>query len=121
VRDVDTATATTHADVHGIFYYDLSLTEMQVLDWYEGVGDGEYTRTDCHVLVPQQQQQQQQQEAVVQVATQVYVWNDVADESQTQLHMDRDWSYEHFRDNHLDAFLENTVRPCREELDRLGM
>jgi hypothetical protein len=48
----------------------------------------------------------------------VYVWNHADD---TQLHMDRDWSYEHFRDNHMEMFLKNTVIPCREELDRLGM
>jgi hypothetical protein len=117
---MDTA---THTEIHGILYFDLSRTEMQVLDWYEGVGDDEYTRTDCHVLVPAPQQQQQEavvQEAVaqVQVSTQVYVWNHADD---TQLHMDRDWSYEQFRDNSLELFLKNTVRPCREELDRLEM
>jgi hypothetical protein len=129
VRDVDNVASNTavptvvHAPVHGILYYDLTHTEMQVLDWYEGVGDDEYTRTDCHVLVPEQQQQQQQQEAVVQVsvATQVYVWNTNKAEHDTQLHMDRDWSYEQFRDHSLEWFLEHTVRPCREELDRLGM
>lgn len=117
VRDGDTH---THTNVHGILYYDLSVTEMQILDWYEGVGSGDdaYTRKDCHVLV----QERQQQEAVVQVVTQVYVWNDndaVADD--TLLHMDRDWSYERFRDHDLECFLEHTVRPCREELDRLGL
>jgi hypothetical protein len=130
VRGVDSNSATgnaanaasataTHNDIHGILYYDLSLTEMQVLDWYEGVGDDEYTRTDCHVLLVQPQPQQQQETGEqVQVATQVYVWNHADD---TQLHMDRDWSYEQFRDHSLELFLKNTVRPCREELDRLGM
>jgi hypothetical protein len=135
-----TAAAPNTTDIHGMLYYDLSPTEMQVLDWYEGVVDGEYTRTDCHVLLVQQppqeqqqeqqqqeQQQQQQQEAAVQVqeqepvATQVYVWNHHADDRDTKLHLDRDWSYEHFRDNHLEWFLKQTVIPCREELDRLGM
>jgi gamma-glutamylcyclotransferase (GGCT)/AIG2-like uncharacterized protein YtfP len=106
--------------IHGMLYSDLTPTKMQVLDWFED--EDEYTRTDCHVLVQQQQQEtavpQPETQVQMQVPTQVYVWNE-ADE--TQLHMDRDWSFDHFRDHSLEWFLEHTVRPCREELDRLGM
>jgi gamma-glutamylcyclotransferase (GGCT)/AIG2-like uncharacterized protein YtfP len=123
VRDSDsqTAAATTTAaapvPIHGMLYSDLTPTEMKVLDWFED--EDEYTRTDCHVLVQPQQEvleEEVQQDTVV--STQVYVWNE-ADE--TQLHMDRDWSFDHFRENALEWFLEHTVRPCREELDQLGM
>jgi hypothetical protein len=112
-------TAAAVASVDGIIYYDLSPTEIKVLDWYED--DDDYTRTDCNVLVflnnNDEKQAQQQHEQMI-VKTQVYVWNTADD---THLHMDREWSFSEFEESSLEWFLEHTVRPCRQELDRLGM
>ena len=39
----------------------------------------------------------------------------------SQLDLSKEWSYDNFVTTHLDWYLDNTVRPCREELVRLGM
>jgi hypothetical protein len=54
----------------------------------------------------------------VTVKAQVYLWRD---DLISQLELDQQWSYESFCQEHLDWYLKNTVRPCRAEVEQLGM
>jgi hypothetical protein len=38
-----------------------------------------------------------------------------------KLDLDRPWSLDTFQQEHLETYLETTVRPCRLEMERLGM
>ena len=86
----------------GVLYCDLMPQEMKRLDWFE---DSEYERRDVTVCLEDGSQRQ----------TQVYVWTN----PHAELDLSQEWSYENFREQFLDWYLENTVRPCRRELDRL--
>lgn len=114
----DPATGTTS----GVVYYDIRPSEMRRLDWFE---DKEYTRTDVRASLTNRNRKTnldgsdgaaETDDDALLFATQTYVWTNPVDELDVSL---GDWSYENFRERHLDWYLENTVRPCREELDRL--
>ncbi len=47
-----------------------------------------------------------------------YIWNP---DLRQQLKLDEEWNYETFRKEHLEWYLENTVRSCRREMEVLGM
>ena len=52
------------------------------------------------------------------VSAETYIWKShLAD----QLDHDADWSYEKFVEKDLKSYLVQTVRPCRAEMERLGM
>ena len=97
--------------VRGILYCDLSDDEMRRLDWFEG---DEYDKIACEVELLDGDGSDQTTTRTV-VSTQVYLWSD----SVAELDLSRPWSYETFRENDLAAYLEQTVRPCRRELDRI--
>lgn len=46
--------------------------------------------------------------------TQAYIW--IKDIS--QLDLTKEWDYKHFRKEHLDWYLKNTVKPCRVEAEK---
>lgn len=52
------------------------------------------------------------------VDAEAYIWRS---DLLPQLDLSQPWSFEHFRDNHLEWYLQNTVVPCREKMVRLGM
>lgn len=88
--------------IQGILYRALTSSDMKRLDWFEGE---EYTRQTVSANIEGNQV----------VSTVTYVWTNPLDE----LDVTKDWSYETFRIQSLDWYLENTVKPCQEEVDRL--
>jgi gamma-glutamylcyclotransferase (GGCT)/AIG2-like uncharacterized protein YtfP len=95
--------------VRGMLYTQLTPGEMKRLDWYEGTA---YTRIEVQVETTDAKAD----EAAATTAT-AYVWSNPA----AELDVSQDWSYQHFRDQNMKWYLDNTVQPCREELDRLKM
>jgi len=88
--------------IQGILYRALTSSDMKRLDWFEGE---EYTRQTVSANIEGNQV----------VSTVTYVWTNPLDE----LDVTKDWSYETFRIQSLSWYLENTVKPCQEEVDRL--
>lgn len=88
----------------GVVLVDLTVTEMQVLDWFEGE---EYVRrtitVECQCSVKRE--------------VETYLWNNPVSE----LAVDQEWDYQHFRKTDLDWYLANSVRPSRLEMDELGV
>lgn len=93
------------ATTRGILYRDLTPQEMKRFDWFEDI---EYARKDVTVQV---------EETGENIDTQAYLWANPEDELET----DRLWEYDTFEKNSLEWYLENTVRPCRLEMDREGI
>ena len=95
--------------VKGILLTDLSSTEMKVFDWFEDV-DVDYYRSILPVFL-------NSSEGVETLDANVYVWA----RTETLLDLELDWSYDKFRRQKLEWYLQSTVGPCREEIDRLGL
>jgi hypothetical protein len=93
--------------VEGIVLSELSPAEMKVFNWYE---DDDYTRSTVPVLI-------HNGEGIESINTDVYIWS----AGNELLDLDSSWSYERFRSTKLDLFLDSTVRPCKMEIDRLGL
>ena len=87
----------------GILLQGLSEKEVRVLDYFEG---DEYSRRDVTVSCQGQSYN-----------AQTYVWSNPLSE----LNLDQEWDYAHFCENHLECYLETTVRLCRLEMNDLGM
>jgi len=110
VRSTDNSTANTTTErVQGVLYRDLSVNEMQRLDWFEG---DEYDKIPCTVELVDDDDDERNNE---QVSTQVYLWANPI----TELDLTRPWSYERFREKNLATYLERTVLPCRQQLDQI--
>lgn len=88
----------------GVVIEDLSLEEMKILDWFEG---DEYVRQSVTV----------QWDDGVTRKVESFVWNNPWEE----LDMEKEWDYQHFCETTLQWYLANTVRPCRMEMDDLGV
>lgn len=88
------------AVVEGRILMDVTALELDVLDWFEG---NEYQRIQVDM---------EQKEKI-----QTYLWSNPLDE----LLLDRPWDYNEFCKTHLEWYLSSTVRPCRRELDKLGV
>jgi gamma-glutamylcyclotransferase (GGCT)/AIG2-like uncharacterized protein YtfP len=87
----------------GLLLQGLSENELKILDWFEG---DEYVRREVKVmcdLIPHE--------------TQCYIWSNPV----TDLDHGREWDYDDFLETKLDWYLKSTVRPCRLQLDQLGM
>lgn len=91
--------------VQGILYRDLSVNEMERLDFFEG---DEYEKIECEVEKLNENNNER-------FATQVYLWTNPINE----LDLTQQWSYERFYGKNLQTYLERVVRPCREELDAI--
>jgi gamma-glutamylcyclotransferase (GGCT)/AIG2-like uncharacterized protein YtfP len=86
----------------GVLYSGLGGYDMHCLDWFEGP---QYYRETCTV----EADDGKQYNAVV------YLWISPVSE----LEVDTPWSYENFRENHMERYLRDVVAPCREELDAM--
>ena len=93
----------TPRPVQGLLYTDLTVDELEILDWFEDV---EYTRSVVQV---------KDDETNELCDTQVYVWTNPLEE----LDLTQDWDYDQFRTQHLSNYLVNTVAPCRIEFERM--
>ena len=78
---------------------------MQIFDWFE---DLDYTKTNVPVYL------QGQKDALTE-NTDVYIWS----AGEEKLDLESSWSYEKFRQEKLNWFLEATVGPCRTAIDRI--
>jgi hypothetical protein len=94
----------------------LSPVELAIFDYFESE---EYERKTVQVEVISKNNDDDPLAAAAAVEdAQVYIWrNDLL----SQLDLTKGWSYDSFVATHLDWYLEHTVRPCCEELVRLGM
>ncbi len=94
--------------VDGFLLEVLTLTEGQLLDWFEG---DEYDRVmvQVEVLNP---------DANTTRTAEVYLWKEHLME---RLEMNRRWCLQTFQQEHLELYLETTVRPCRVEMEQRGM
>ncbi|KAL3921207.1 MAG: hypothetical protein SGILL_002866 [Bacillariaceae sp.] len=97
----------------------LSPTEISLLDYFEG---DEYNRVTLPVQVAENSDKEC--DALSTTATtpatvdaQVYLWRE---DLVSQLDF-QPWSHGDFASKHLEWYLQHTVRPCREEMERLGM
>ena len=95
--------------VQGMLYTQIAPGEMKRLDWYEGTA---YTRIEVQVETANADAA-----TPATTAATAYVWSNPA----AELEVSQDWSYQNFRDHNMKWYLDNTVQPCREELDRLKM
>jgi gamma-glutamylcyclotransferase (GGCT)/AIG2-like uncharacterized protein YtfP len=89
--------------VTGIILHELTESDLQVLDWFEG---DEYTRRSVQV-----------QCGPTILTTQTYAWSNPVSDLDTRM----DWSYETFCDSLLESYLLQTVQPCRIQLDKLNI
>jgi hypothetical protein len=109
--------------VEGVLLTDLSSTEMQVFDWYE---DTAYLRSVVSVWAPCPYKRYDQignpspgASSVLweKCDANIYLWANPL----TELEMDNDWDNAYFLQNKLQWYLENTVIPCRKQLNALGI
>jgi gamma-glutamylcyclotransferase (GGCT)/AIG2-like uncharacterized protein YtfP len=94
--------------VEGCIYTDVSPLERKLLDWFEG---DEYLRQTVQATVNSKPSSSS-------MTVEAYVWKPHLVD---QLLQDQDWSYENFCEQHSEWYLKNTVQPCRDEMERLGM
>jgi hypothetical protein len=80
--------------------------ERNLLDWFEG---DEYIRQTVQATVMDDSEE---------MTVEAYVWKPHLVD---QLLQDQEWSYENFLQQHSEWYLKNTVQPCRDEMERLGM
>jgi gamma-glutamylcyclotransferase (GGCT)/AIG2-like uncharacterized protein YtfP len=104
----------------------LSKIELDIFDWFES---DEYYRVPVDVTITANGNDHHDDPSTSLSSSsssssssptkaQVYLWRD---DLISQLELDQDWSYENFCQEHLDWYLENTVRPCRAKVEQLGM
>lgn len=98
---------TPSSRVEGLLFEDLTVKDMEILDWFE---DEAYEKivVDVHV---------QGDNSVVGSVVQalVYLWSHPLEE----LDVDSSWCYRTFREQKLSSYIDDTVQPCRDELDDL--
>jgi gamma-glutamylcyclotransferase (GGCT)/AIG2-like uncharacterized protein YtfP len=84
----------------------LSPRDYKLFDYFEG---REYERVMVSV---------ERQDTKENVQAHVYLWKtDLIHE----LELEKAWDYTDFEQTKLQSYLETTVRPCRHEMERLGM
>jgi hypothetical protein len=95
--------------VNGLILTDLDDDEMKIFDWFEDV---EYERQIIPIYSIEGED-----DAINIVDASVYIW--VAGISQLELALS--WDYEKFRSTQLDWYLQHTVIPCRQGIEKLGL
>jgi len=110
--------STTTSIVQGIHVSNLSLPQqMDILDWFEG---DEYTRVQTKVQLLNDKDNNNANDndsGKNMVSCELYEWSNPVEE----LELERlEWDYDYFREQHLEWYLENTVRPCSQELKQRG-
>jgi gamma-glutamylcyclotransferase (GGCT)/AIG2-like uncharacterized protein YtfP len=91
------------SQTQGVLLLNLSSNELCILDYFEG---DEYTR-QCVTVSCQGDMQE----------TQTYVWSNPVSE----LDLGKAWDYHQFCNEKLKWYIATTVRPCRREMDELGI
>lgn len=95
--------------VDGYLLENLSSKDVELLDWFES---DEYNRQVVQVCVNPNGGNGKMVEALA------YIWQP---HLMDELELDQGWSFEHFCKENLDWYLKNTVRPCRKQMEELGM
>lgn len=112
--------------VCGKLLHDLSPSEESVLNWFEG---DEYSMQNILVWTPTFHMDTDYDDCTLDleekskwkcVTARAYIWANPIEDLNLDVN-DGAWSYKLFRENHLNTYLRNTVVPCREELDKLGI
>jgi hypothetical protein len=98
------------SQVQGLLLPSFAPLEMSLLDWFESET---YERKLVQVFPLTGTNSEE-----VPIDAQAYIWRD---DLISQLDRSKEWSYENFCDSHLEWYLRRTVRPCRAEMERLGM
>lgn len=88
----------------GMLLQEIKPHELQVLDWFEG-DDYEKHTVEVQTL------------SDVSCQAQVYLWC----RPRGELDLQSEWNFSDFEERYLEWYLTNVVRPCREELDILGI
>lgn len=101
---------TSSAEVHGLLLPGFSSSEMAFLDYFES---DTYIRKIVQAFRSSSPQGEDEP-----IEAQTYIWRE---DLVSQLNLSKEWSYENFCDSHLESYLSETVRPCRTEIERLGM
>jgi gamma-glutamylcyclotransferase (GGCT)/AIG2-like uncharacterized protein YtfP len=109
-----TTTTNPTPKVNGFLLEDLSDLDRQLLDYFEG---DEYSRQTLQAVV-KVDTDSDQQEIHEAITVETYIWKPALID---ELELDQEWSYETFLRDKLDWYLENTVRPCRHQMEELGM
>jgi hypothetical protein len=92
----------------GVILLEISGEELQILDWFEG---DEYRRQSVTVQCDHHFGE------TPQTPVQTYIWNNALEE----LDLEQEWDYQQFCLTTLKWYLANTVRPCRGQMDKLGI
>ena len=109
--------------VNGCILADVTPKELELLDWFEA---DEYERqiVQVHTLPVGDDDNKNNDVAGITnpvgaiISAETYIWKShLAD----KLKREEDWSYENFVEKHLESYLVQTVKPCREEMEQLGM
>jgi len=121
MRSVAPTTAKT--SVQGILLLGVTPLEMTYLDYFEDEGVG-YTRSNVQVVVPRRVHRDGQpkdenmnddidhpEERIIQ--SHAYIWAQGA----SKLDLSCDWDYKTFLAEHLEWYLETTVKPVRIEME----
>ncbi len=113
--------------VEGLLILDITPLEMKILDWFESE---DYKRSTVQVLIPSNVNNimdniippkndgadigKHHSCGQVLIQTNTYIWSLGAEHLDTSC----DWDYSAFLQNHLGWFLENTVGPCRSQIEK---
>ena len=103
-----------HQQVDGFLLQDLTRQEEKLLDWFEG---DEYSRVLVQVHCETKSTTMTSNTSTI-TSAQVYLWKD---HLMDKLDLDRPWCLDTFQKQHVETYLETTVRPCRLEMEQLGM
>lgn len=126
--------------VSGLLVQGLTELEEQLLDYFEG---DEYEKVMVDVVVedveelrrldggggdndddhddPKDNTQRSTTTPSPTVPAQVYLWKNPIEGELDLLLKGQSWEYAKFEKDHLEEYLETTVKPCRLEMERLGM
>ncbi len=93
--------------VKGVLLKDISVSEMEMFDYFE---DEDYERLIVPVYTYVHGENHNE---IQQVDAHTYIW--CAGDS--LLHLEKNWSYDHFREQFLSWYLTATVGPCHEDFN----
>ena len=98
--------------VNGYLLKNLDSVEMKLMDWFEG---DEYERRLVKVSTLKNDDSNTKNAIIDAYA---YIWKP---HLLGELILEAEWCYDTFCTDHLDWYMENTVRPCRAEMESLSM
>lgn len=95
-----------HKRVDGFLIEDLSPKELELFDWFEG---DEYQRKIVQIKTKDDGDS---------VEAFAYIWSP---DLMEHIILDQSWSFDKFCAENEEWYLKNTVRPCRQEMEKLGL